>query len=215
VDELLMKVEVEEISPTRRRIAVEIPAERVTSEFERAFQGVARRARIPGFRPGRVPRPVLERYFGEEVRSEVATNLVREGFSSAVSESRLEVVSQPELDIGALRRDEALCFSATVDVLPPVGVIDTTGFTAERPMVAVGDEQVDQVLEQIRLRHAELVPITDRKGPDARRLRVGRDRCRERGRAVARAVGRDGERRDRRRQPSRRGRRATRARARR
>lgn len=157
-----MKVEVEEISPTRRRIAVEIPADRVTSEFERAFQNVARRARIPGFRPGRVPRPVLERYFGEEVRSEVATNLVREGFTSAIADSRLDVVSQPELDVGTIRRDEALCFSATVDVLPPVGEIDITGLTAERPMVAVADEQVDQVLEQIRLRHAELMPITDR-----------------------------------------------------
>ncbi|MFM7141764.1 MAG: trigger factor family protein, partial [Alphaproteobacteria bacterium] len=74
-----MKVEIEEVSPTRRKIAVEVPADRVASEFERAFRSVSQRARIKGFRPGRIPRPVLERFFGEEVRSQVATALVREG----------------------------------------------------------------------------------------------------------------------------------------
>jgi trigger factor len=158
-----MKVEVEEISPTRRRIAVEIPAERVSSEFERAFRSVSQRARIKGFRPGRVPRPVLERYFGDEVRSQVATSLVREGFSSAVADSKLDVVSQPELDIEALRENEAMRFSATVDVRPSLGEIDVSGLAVERPAMAIGEAQVDEVLQQIRLRHAELVPIEDRK----------------------------------------------------
>src|SRR5262249_39985272 len=63
---------------------------------------------------------------------------------------------------GSIRRDEALCFSATVDVRPPVGAIDISGLTAERPTMVVGEEQIDQVLEQLRLRHAELVPIADR-----------------------------------------------------
>ncbi|HZR83337.1 MAG TPA: trigger factor [Candidatus Binatia bacterium] len=158
-----MKVEVEEISPTRRRIAVEIPADRVASEFERAVRSVSQNARIKGFRPGRVPRPVLERFFGEEIRSRVATSLVREGFSSAVADSKLDIVSQPELDIESLHDNQAMRFSATVDVRPALGPIDVSGISVERPVLAVGEDQVDRVLEQLRLRHAELVPIEDRK----------------------------------------------------
>lgn len=157
-----MKVEVEKVSPTRRRIAVEVPAERVSSEFERAFRDVSRHARIKGFRQGRIPRSVLERFYGDEVRNQVATSLVREGVGNAIAESRLEVVSQPELDIGALRADEALQFSATVDVRPEIGAIDTAGLAVERPAVAIGDAEVDRVLAQLRERFAELVPIEDR-----------------------------------------------------
>jgi trigger factor len=157
-----MKVEIEEVSPTRRKIAVEVPAERVATEFERAFRSVSQRARIKGFRPGRIPRPVLERFFGEEVRNQVATLLVREGVGGAIEQSNLQVVSQPELDIGTLSESEALRFSATVDVRPELGAIDLEGLAAERPVVPIGDAEVDKVVEQLRQRFAELVPVEGR-----------------------------------------------------
>ncbi len=157
-----MKVEIEEVSSTRRKIAVEFPAERVASEFERAFRSVSQRARIKGFRPGRIPRPVLERFYGEEVRNQVATILVREGVGGAIEESKLEVVSQPELDIGTLAENEALRFSATVDVRPELGAIEIDGLAAERPVVTIGDAEVDKVVEQLRQRFAELVPVEGR-----------------------------------------------------
>ena len=157
-----MKFEVEEISSTRRKLAIEIPADRVASEFERAFREVSRRANIRGFRPGKAPRGVIERHYGEEIRNEVMTSLVREGFSSAIEDSKIEMVSQPELDIGTLDRQEALKFSATVEILPPMPEVDVTGFTVTRPRVAIVDEDVDKVLEQLRLRHGELVPVEGR-----------------------------------------------------
>lgn len=157
-----MKFEVEEISTTRRKLAIEIPADRVASEFERAFRTVSRSASIRGFRPGKAPRGVIERHYGDEIRNEVMTSLVREGFSSAIEESKIEMVSQPELDIGTLDRNEALKFSATVEILPPMPEVELTGLATSRPRVAVTDADVDKVLEQIRLRHGELVPIEDR-----------------------------------------------------
>lgn len=157
-----MKFEVEEVSTTRRKLAIEIPAERVASEFERAYREVARRASIRGFRPGRAPRGVIERQFGDDIRNEVMTSLVREGFSAAIEDSKIEMVSQPELDIGELDRSAALRFSATVDVLPPLPEVALTGYAVSRPRVVVGDEDVDKVLEQLRLRHGELVPVEGR-----------------------------------------------------
>ncbi|MBM4266202.1 MAG: trigger factor [Deltaproteobacteria bacterium] len=158
-----MKVQVEEISATERRLQVEIPAERVASEYERAFQSVARHAKIRGFRQGRVPRPVLERYFAADVRSEVTSSLVREGLGSALEESKLEIVSQPELDIGNLNEREALRFTARVEIRPDLGEVDTTGLTGQRPRVVITDEDVEKVLGGLRERFAELVPIEDRR----------------------------------------------------
>jgi trigger factor len=157
-----MKVQVEEISPTRRKIAVEVPVERVADEFDRAFRAVSRGAKIKGFRPGRVPRTVLQRYFGEDVRNQVATSLVRESLSEAMQDSKLDVVSPPELEIEPLDERAPLRFSALVDVRPGIGPIETTGFRAERPSDVVPEAEVDRVLEQIRLRYAELVPIEGR-----------------------------------------------------
>jgi trigger factor len=157
-----MKFQVEEISATRRKLDIEIPADRVASEFERAFRIVSRRANIRGFRPGRAPRGVIERHFGDEIRNEVLTSLVREGFASALEESKIEMVSQPELDIGKLERSDALRFSATVEILPALPTVDVEGLAVTRPRVAITDEDVDKVLDQLRLRHAELVPIEGR-----------------------------------------------------
>lgn len=157
-----MKVEVEEISSTERKLEVEIPAERVHDEFEKAFQDVARHAKIKGFRQGRVPRPVLERYFADDVRSQVTTNLVQEGFSSAIEQSKLQIVSQPELDIGKLNEKEALKFSARVEIRPELEAVQTDGLAGERPKVEVSDENVDNVLNNLRERFAELVPVEDR-----------------------------------------------------
>lgn len=157
-----MKVEVEEISSTERRLDVEIPAERVHDEFERAFKDVARHAKIKGFRQGRVPRPVLERYFADDVRSQVTSNLVQEGFSSAIEQSKLQIVSQPDLDIGKLNEKEALRFSARVEIRPELDTVETEGIAGERPKVDVTDENVENVLNNLRERFAELVPVEDR-----------------------------------------------------
>jgi trigger factor len=158
-----MKVQVEEISPVKRRIDVEIPADRVRSEYERAYQSVSRRAQIKGFRRGRVPRPVLERYFSEEVRGEVTSKLVREGFATALDESKLAIVAPPDLDVSPSGETEPLRFSATVEILPEIGAVETTGLSASRPRVVVADEDVDRILEQLRMRNAQLVPIEDRQ----------------------------------------------------
>lgn len=157
-----MKFEVEEVSSTRRKLAIEIPAERVASEFERAYRDVSRRASIRGFRPGKAPRGVIERQFGDQIREEVLTSLVREGFSSAIEDAKIEMVSQPELELGTLEPGAALTFSATVDVMPPLPEVETAGFAITRPRVVITDEDVDTVLEQLRLRHGELVPVEGR-----------------------------------------------------
>lgn len=161
------KTNVAELSGSRRRIDVEIAAPRVQAELDRAFTLVGRQARLPGFRPGKAPRHVLERMFGDDVRREVLGRLVEESFHHAVHEHDLDVVGQPEIDAGGVVSGQALQYTATVDVRPVIDLTSLPELEAERPVVAVGEEDVERVVESLRESVAQLRPIEDRSVVEA------------------------------------------------
>jgi trigger factor len=161
------KTNVAELDGSRRRIDVEIAAPHVQAELDRAFSLVGRQARLPGFRPGKAPRRVLERMFGDDVRREVLGRLVEESFHHAVHEHRLDVVGQPEIDAGGLVAGQALQYTATVDVRPVIALTALPSLEAERPEVGVGDEDVERVIENLRESVAQLRPIEDRSVVEA------------------------------------------------
>jgi trigger factor len=156
-------VTVEEVGPSRRRLQVEIAAPAVQAEVDRAFAQVGRAARLPGFRPGKAPRRVLERAFGDQVRREVLGRLIEESFHHAVHEHRLAVVGTPEIDADALQPGQGLRYLATVDVRPTIVLGDLGGFDVIRPSSVVSDDEVARVLESLRESVAQLRPITDRQ----------------------------------------------------
>ena len=158
----IMKLEIEEISAVERKLIVEIPADRVSSEFASVYNEVSRQASVKGFRKGKVPRAVLERHYGQDVASQVTQSLIQEGFSFAMEESKLEIVAEPKLDFEQPVEGEALSFSATVEIRPELGDVNVEGLAVQRPSAAVADEEVDKVLEQIQERHSQLVPVEDR-----------------------------------------------------
>lgn len=156
------RVTVEELTPVRRRLEVEIPAAEVQAELDRAFGQLGNRARLPGFRPGRAPRAILDRMFGAEVRREVLGRLVGDTFRNAIESHHLDVVGDPDIDAGTLTPGEALRYSATVDVRPVITLTDVGRLEVRRPSVAVTDEQVGHVLDNLRESVAQLRPIEDR-----------------------------------------------------
>src|SRR5438094_1883906 len=156
------RVTLEDLSPVRKRIQVEISATDVQAELERAFRLVGRQARLPGFRPGRVPRPVLERNFGEQVRREVLGRLVEESFRQAIETHRLEPVGTPDIDADPLTPGQSLRYSATVDVRPVIEVGNLQGLELRRPSTTVTDEAVEGALGRLRESAAQLRPIADR-----------------------------------------------------
>jgi trigger factor len=156
------RVTLEDLSPVRKRLQVEIPAAAVQAELDRAFQRVGTQARLRGFRPGRAPRPVVERVFGDQVRREVLGRLVEDSFQHAVEEHRLAVVGTPDIDAESLTPGEALRYSATIDVRPVIAIGSLDGLEASRPPVVVGDEDVEQVLAALRESVAQLRPVEDR-----------------------------------------------------
>jgi trigger factor len=156
------KVTIEELGPSRRRLLIEIDAPTVQGEVDRTLERVGRQARLPGFRPGRAPRRVIERMFGDQVRREVLGKLVEESFHHAVHEHDLAVVGTPEIDADVLTPGEALRYSATVDVRPSIVVGELGEMTVVRPAAEVGDDDVQRVMDSLRESVAQLRPITDR-----------------------------------------------------
>src|SRR5213593_3788727 len=156
------RVTLEDLTPVRKRLQVEISATDVQAELERAFTVVGRQARLRGFRPGRVPRPVLERTFGEQVRREVLGRLVEESFRQAIETHRLEPVSTQDIDADPLTPGQSLRYSATVDVRPVIEVGNLEGLEVRRPSTTVTDEAVETALGRLRESAAQLRPIVDR-----------------------------------------------------
>ena len=161
------RVTVEELTPVRRRLDVEIPAVEVQAELDRAFSLLSTRARLPGFRPGRAPRAILDKMFGAELRREVLGRLVGDTFRSAVETHHLDVVGDPDIDAGTLTPGEALRYSATIDVRPVITLADVGKLEVRRPSADVSDEEVGRVVDNLRESVAQLRPIEDRTTVDA------------------------------------------------
>jgi len=156
-------VTVEEVGPSSKRLQVEIAAPTVQAEVDRAFAQVGRQARLPGFRPGKAPRRVLERTFGEQIRREVLGRLIEDSFHHAVHDHQLAVVGTPEIDADALKPGEGLRYAATVDVRPTIVLGELGGLDIVRPSSVVSDDEVERVLGSLRESVAQLRPITDRQ----------------------------------------------------
>ena len=159
---MMFKVDVETVDPLRRRLAIEVPAETVATEVDKAFAELARAAKVPGFRPGRVPRAVLERMFGDRVRAEVFGRLIQDSYAEAIEEHRIAAVGQPEIVTEQTEAGAALRYRATVEVKPEVTVEGYAGLSVERPVAPVTDADVTAALARLRQSLAQLRPVTDR-----------------------------------------------------
>jgi trigger factor len=150
-----MKVAVEEIEGSKRRLAVEAPAEVVREEWERAYGRVQKQAKLPGFRKGHVPRSLVKLHFASDVRREVAEHLIPDVYRRAVSEARIEPVNEPDLRDVQLAEDAPLSFVAIVEVKPTITLGDYKGLEVEHRPVPVTDADIDEALQSMREQHAE------------------------------------------------------------
>lgn len=154
-----MKVTVEELSPSKRALNVEVPTERVADRVEAVFREWGQKLQLPGFRRGRVPREVIRRRFEAEVNEEVLRALIPDSYQEALTQASIEPVSQPAVENIHFHTGEPLRYRAVVEVKPPVTVQDYRGVALEREKVEVSDQEVDRALEYLREDAAEYVPM--------------------------------------------------------
>lgn len=157
-----MKVTIETISAVEKKLNFEIPSERVGVELEKMYHSFQHNARIKGFRPGKAPRALIERQFGEQVASEVGAHLIEESYAEALKEHQLLVVTQPHIVAERLTSGQPFRYSATVEVRPEVKVAVFEGLEAEKPVRQVQESEVEAALHRLAESLAQLHPISDR-----------------------------------------------------
>ncbi|HXH81462.1 MAG TPA: trigger factor [Candidatus Tectomicrobia bacterium] len=150
-----MKVAVEEIEGCKRRLAVEAPVDVVQQAWERAYGQVQRRASLPGFRKGHVPRSLVKLHFADDVRREVAERLIPDVYRRALDEARIDPVDEPDLQDLRLEEGAPLSFVAVVEVKPTITLGDYRGLEIQHAPVPVTDAEVEDALAGIREDHAE------------------------------------------------------------
>lgn len=162
-----MQFQIEELSPIQKRVQVSVPASRVDSGFSTAYNKISQRARMPGFRKGKVPPGYLEKRFGAEATAQVAEDLMQEGWNLAIREYNLRPVGRPQVDSDRPRRGHAFDFKITVETLPEVELLPAGDFTGTKTVWNASADVVEHELTHLQEQFARFEPVTDRD--DARK----------------------------------------------
>ncbi|MFM7204078.1 MAG: trigger factor [Myxococcota bacterium] len=156
-----MNVTVETVSAVTRKLVVTIPGERVKRELDTAYNNLQKEARMHGFRPGKVPRSVLEGRFRQNVEGEVMSRLVNDSLSNAIEQNQLIVVSQPSIEPGRLVPGVDFQYTAEVEVKPAVEAKDYLGLKLTREKYPNDEEALDQRLKALLDSKADMVALEE------------------------------------------------------
>ncbi len=155
-----MKSTVEQLSPTRVRINVEVPFTELQPEFTEAYKELAKQVRLPGFRPGKAPAKLLEARIGRgAVLEQVVNSAIPARYSEAVTAGDVKPLGQPEIDITKLEDNDELVFTAEVDVRPEIALPDLKAIKISVDPIVINDDEVDAELENLRARFGTLTGV--------------------------------------------------------
>ncbi|MCH7788592.1 MAG: trigger factor [Acidobacteria bacterium] len=157
---------VTELDDNKVKLSVEVDAEIIDEAIADAFRSLAKEVRIPGFRPGKVPRKVLEARIGGDIaRDQALREALPEQYARAVIDSDVDAIAAPEIDITSGQDEGAVAFDAVVEVRPEIELIGYQGLEVEVPSPVVSDDEVDEQIDRMRRQFAELETV-DRVAAD-------------------------------------------------
>lgn len=166
-----MRVSVESTGTLERKMTVAVPAEQVEQAITSRLTDLSKSAKLPGFRPGKVPMKLMEAKFGAEVRSEIVGDLIQRSLFDALDKEGLVPAGQPALEPRKLEKGGDLEYIATFEVFPEIKSIAITGKTIEKPIVKVVDEDIDRTLERMQKQQVSWEP-SSRPAADADRITI-------------------------------------------
>lgn len=155
-----MKSTVEQLSPTRVRINVEVPFKELQPDFDRAYKELAKQVRLPGFRPGKAPAKLLEARVGRDaILDQVVNEALPSRYGQAVTESDVRPLGQPNIEVTKKEYGQELVFTAEVDVRPDIALPDLSALKITVDPIQVSDEDVDAELQLLRARFGTLAGV--------------------------------------------------------
>jgi trigger factor len=154
-----MQVSVESIGKLERRMQVQVPAERVSSEIAARLKNLSRTARLNGFRPGKAPIKVIRQQFGMQVHREVIGELLQSSFVEAVNEQRLSPAGNPRIEPQSIDEGQDLKYVATFEVFPEVALQPLDSLELERITAEVTETDIDAMIERLRKQQMKYLPV--------------------------------------------------------
>jgi trigger factor len=153
----------EDISPIKKSVEVEIPADRLSNEAQRVTSEFSRHAKLPGFRPGKIPSNVIRSRFAKEIQEEVMSRLLPVSFREAIADKGVEPVGDPELEhVDAFIEGAPVKYKAKFEVKPQFELKEYRGIEVDDPKVEVTDKDVDDMIERLREQASSYRPETER-----------------------------------------------------
>ncbi len=166
-----LQVSVEALEGLERRMTVTIPAVRIEKEVDVRLLSVGRKAKLKGFRPGKVPPKVVRQHYGAEVRQEVLNEMIQSSYTAALDQEKLRPAALPTLEQGSAENGDDYAFSATFEVYPEFKLDGIDGFAVDRAEAEIGEPDIDEMIETLRKQRATWSPV-ERKAADGDRVTV-------------------------------------------
>lgn len=159
-----MQVDLQKLEGTKVQLSIGVGQEEVNQATEKAFDKLNREVKISGFRPGKVPRAVLEKYVGEDtLKREVTEILLQDGLRYAIKEKNLQIIAYPQIkEIGELKKDNGFEFKAEIELRPEINLPQYKGMELEKEEVRITEENVEKALQVLQKKYSYLVEIKDR-----------------------------------------------------
>lgn len=157
-----MNYKVEPQGPCLSKLHITVPRADVDAAFDRALRGVAKKAEMPGYRPGKVPKSLIERQYSQQIVQEAVDAIVKGSLFAAIDQAGLAAVAMPTLDFAPPVRGQDFTYTADVEVQPEIELAKTSGLAVPPLDAKVDPEGVDNALTQMRNQAAQTVPVTDR-----------------------------------------------------
>jgi len=156
-----MQVTFEKLSGLERKLNIVIPAEQVENEVQKKLHKFASTAKIPGFRPGKVPPAMIQQRFGDSARTDVIENLIRTTYVEAIKQEKLDPVSMPKVDIVSAKPKESFSYTAIFEVYPEVKLTDFAQIEVEKSTSKLTDADIDEMLGKLRKEHVQWQEIVE------------------------------------------------------
>src|ERR1051325_2293271 len=157
-----MKVEVEKQPGSISKLQIELPADEVSKEWDAIANSFARFAKIPGYRPGKAPRSVIDKRFRKEIQEEVTKKLVSKSYHDAISQEQLRVASLTNIEDVQFSDDKTMRFSETVVTAPDFDLPEYKNISVRLPDTKVSETEVDAALERLRDQSADFIEVSGR-----------------------------------------------------
>jgi len=157
-----MSSQVADISPVVKQLNVTVDGGVLTRELDKAYAKLSGTAKIKGFRQGKIPRQVLERYYRRDVESDVLNRVISDEYRRAILENKINPVGQPQIQAAEFIAGQDLQFTAKVEVKPAITLTTYKGLTATRDVKPLGETEINAEIERLRQSVSTIGPVTDR-----------------------------------------------------